>query len=345
MIEVPVPLNETERLASLRKLNVLDTPIEERYERLTRMACRTLGVPIAAFTLVDDKRQWFKSIQGLNSTETAKELSFCAHVVAGNDVLLVPDATQDQRFFDNPLVTGNPNISFYAGCPVRSPDGQTIGALCAIDNRPRKLDPEQIQALRDLAILVENEMKLSEMSKAQDELINELDTAHRLALIDPLTRLWNRNGVAEILKREWADGTRKKVPLTLVMADIDHFKRVNDTHGHPVGDEVIQTVAKRLLSTLRTEDAIGRMGGEEFLLIMPGCSAEQLKATVERIRETLIASPVPTAAGLLPITLSYGAAVTIPDTTHTFEDVIKKADDALYVAKKSGRNRVEVSKG
>lgn len=343
MIQVPIPANEAERLASLQKLNVLDTPIEERYERLTRMACRTLGVPIAAFTLIDDKRQWFKSIQGLDSTESAKELSFCAHVVATNDVLLVPDATQDQRFYDHPSVTGNPNIGFYAGCPVRSPDGQTIGALCAIDNRPRKLDPDQLQALRDLAALVENEMKLSEMSVVQNKLINELDTAHRLALIDPLTRLWNRNGIDEILRREWADATRKKTPVTLVMADIDHFKKVNDTHGHPVGDEVIQTVAKRLLATLRTEDAIGRMGGEEFLLVMPGCNHDQVKATVERIRETLVATPVPTAAGPLAITLSYGATVTIPDATQNFADIIKKADDALYVAKKSGRNRVEVT--
>ena len=343
MIEVPVPSNEQERLASLRKLNVIDTPIEERFERLTRMACRTLGVPIAAFTLIDDKRQWFKSIQGLNSTETAKELSFCAHVVAGNDILLIPDATQDQRFSDHPSVTGNPNIGFYAGCPVRSPDGQTIGALCAIDNRPRQMDPEQLQALRDLATLVENEMRLSEISLAQDNLIAELDAAHRLALIDPMTRIWNRNGIAEILKREWAEGTRRKSPLTLVMADIDHFKKVNDTHGHPVGDEVIQAIAKKLLSTLRIEDAIGRMGGEEFLIVMPACDPAQVKSTVERIREGILSEPIQTAAGPLEITVSYGAAITMPDPNHTADDVIKKADDALYVAKKSGRNRVEIS--
>lgn len=343
MIAAPIPANESERLASLRKLNILDTPLEERYERLTRLLCKMLDVPMAAFTLVDDNRQWFKSIQGLSSTETERKLSFCAHVVAGDDMMHVPNATEDHRFSDHPMVTNNPNIAFYAGCPVRSPDGKTIGALCAIDTKPRQLDPEQLEALRDLAALVENEVRMSEMQQTQGRLKQELDAAHRLALIDPLTRLWNRNGMDEILKREWADCLRKKIPITFVMADIDHFKKVNDTYGHPVGDEVLQVVAKRLLGALRTEDAVGRMGGEEFLMVLPGCAEDQIPAIVGRIREAVIQSPIPTAASALPITVSYGASVTIPSPDSSFEDMIKQADDALYAAKKGGRNRIELA--
>jgi diguanylate cyclase (GGDEF)-like protein len=340
---IPVTVPDEARLASLRKLNILDTPLEEKYERLTRMACKMLEVPIAAFTLVDDKRQWFKSIQGLKDSETDIQLSFCAHVASDNKMLLVPDAKTDERFFDHPSVTGGPNIGFYAGCPVHAPDGQAIGSICAIDTKPRDLDPEQLQILRDLAQIFENEMKVTALSKAQDDLVSELDVAQRLALIDPMTRLWNRAGMAEIVNREWAKALRNKTTLTFVMCDIDHFKKVNDTYGHPVGDEVIQTVGKRLLAALRTEDAIGRMGGEEFLLLMPDCRIGQVRQTVERIREALISQPVPTAARSLDITLSYGVATYMPDGTLTAEDIIKKADDALYIAKKSGRNRVEVT--
>ena len=343
MLTVPIPSNEPERLASLRKLNILDTPLEEKYERLTRMACKMLNVPIAAFTLIDDKRQWFKSIQGLNSTETPRELSFCAHVVAHDAPLLVADAKNDPRFADHDSVTGDPNVGFYAGCPVHAPDGQAIGALCAIDHVARDLDEDQLQTLRDLASIFENEMKITALSKAQDDLATELDAAQRLALIDPMTRLWNRKGMEEIINREWAKALRNKTTLTFVMADIDHFKKVNDTYGHPVGDEVIQTVGKRLLSALRTEDAIGRMGGEEFLLLMPDCRLGQVTATVERIRESIISREIPTANRPLAITISYGVATHTPDGSLTIEEIIKKADDALYVAKKSGRNRVEVT--
>ncbi len=339
---IPVTLPDEARLASLRKLNILDTPLEEKYERLTRMACKMLGVPIAAFTLIDSKRQWFKSIQGLNSSETDIQLSFCAHVASDNQILLVNDAKNDDRFRDHPLVRGAPHIGFYAGCPVHAPDGQAVGALCAIDHVARALDDEQLQTLRDLASIFENEMKITALSKAQDDLVSELDSAQRLCLIDPMTRLWNRSGMAEIINREWAKALRNHTSLTFVMCDIDHFKKVNDTYGHPVGDEVIQTIGKRLLSTLRTEDAIGRMGGEEFLLLMPDCNINQVKQTVERIRETLISQPVPTAVRQLPVTLSYGVATYTPDGALTADEIIKKADDALYVAKKSGRDRVEV---
>jgi diguanylate cyclase (GGDEF)-like protein len=340
---LPVTVPDEARLASVRKLNILDTPLEEKYERLTRMACRMLGVPIAAFTLIDDKRQWFKSIQGLKDSETDIQLSFCAHVAADNKMLLVPDAKTDERFRDHPSVTGGPNIGFYAGCPVHAPDGQAIGSLCAIDNVPREFDADQLQALQDLAPILENEIKMSALTKVQFDLLNELDAAQRLALIDPMTRLWNRAGMTEIINREWAKALRNKTTLTFVMCDIDHFKKVNDTYGHPVGDEVIQTVGKRLLSALRTEDAIGRMGGEEFLLLMPDCRIGQVRQTVERIREHIISQPIQTAARPLDITISYGVATYTPDGSLTAEEIIKKADDALYVAKKSGRDRVEVT--
>ncbi|MDE1152607.1 MAG: sensor domain-containing diguanylate cyclase [Micavibrio sp.] len=344
MMEPPTPANESQRLDSLKKLNLLDTPIEERFERITRMLKRSLGVEIASFVLLDSDRQFFKSIQGLNSTETPRKDSFCAHLIASDDdSLYVGDAKKDPRFADNPLVTGAPGISFYAGCPVRSPDGQRIGALCAIDGKARDITEEELQMLKDFASMVETELRTETMKDAQQRLISELDQANRIALIDSMTRIWNRAGITELMKRECSEAARRRTAMGVVMCDIDHFKKVNDTHGHPVGDEVIREVAHRLLSALRTEDAIGRVGGEEFLIVLPNCAPESLFATVERIRAKLVAEPVATAAGELPITMSFGALSVVPEKAAEIDPLVKKADDALYKAKHGGRNRTEVA--
>ena len=118
MIEAELPVNEKERLVSLRNLNVLDTPLEERFERITRMVCRALNVPIAGISLVDEARQWFKSIQGITTSETPRSIAFCSHAILKDELMVIPDATEDVRFVDNPLVTGDPNIRFYAGQPL-----------------------------------------------------------------------------------------------------------------------------------------------------------------------------------------------------------------------------------
>jgi GAF domain-containing protein len=154
----PIPPDEKERLAALYKLNLLDTPAEERFDRITKMICRVMDVPMAVFTLVDNDRQWFKSRQGIDSPETSKEISFCAHTIVDTDMLMIPDAKKDKRFSENPFVTGDPHIVFYLGCPVHSPDGFKIGSLCAIDNRTHELSLFQLQFMRDMAKLIEMEI-------------------------------------------------------------------------------------------------------------------------------------------------------------------------------------------
>jgi len=119
MQAAPFPSSESSRIATLRLLNILDTEPEERFDRLTRLAKRLFSVPIATVTLVDSNRQWFKSSVGLAVCETSRDISFCGHAILGDDILLVPDARDDKRFFDNPLVLGDPNIRFYAGCPLK----------------------------------------------------------------------------------------------------------------------------------------------------------------------------------------------------------------------------------
>ncbi len=150
--------DEERRLAALERLRVLDTPIEDRFDRYTRLASAMFDVPIALLSFVDAKRQWFKSRHGIDLDETPRDLSFCAHAILGEDVMQVCDTLDDERFADNPLVTGAPRVRFYAGMPISAPGGERVGTLCIIDHRPRELRPSELSNLRDLARMVEKEL-------------------------------------------------------------------------------------------------------------------------------------------------------------------------------------------
>ena len=154
MTPAPLPADEDERLSALRALLLLDTPPEERFDRLARFVAEQLDVPIALLTLVDGQRQWFKARVGIDATETPRDISFCGHAIMKNDLFIVEDASRDPRFSDNPLVTGEPRIRFYAGAPLSAPGGHRIGTLCVIDTVPRTLGPVELSildALRRLA--------------------------------------------------------------------------------------------------------------------------------------------------------------------------------------------------
>jgi phosphoribosyl 1,2-cyclic phosphodiesterase/CheY-like chemotaxis protein len=153
-----VPEDEGQRLAALRGLGILDTEPEERFDRLTRLVAALFNVPIALVSLVDSDRQWLKSCHGLATRETPREVSFCAHAILGRDIMVVPDALQDPRFADNPLVTGEPRIRFYAGYPLILPCGSCVGTLCIVDTRPHQLDETAVQLLRDFGGLVQQEL-------------------------------------------------------------------------------------------------------------------------------------------------------------------------------------------
>jgi len=177
-------LAEEERIKALHKLAVLDTPREDRFDRYTRLAAASFGVPIALVSLVDTDRQWFKSCVGLDSAGAPRSIAFCSHAVALDDLLVVPDTRLDERFAANPLVTGAPGIRFYAGQPVRSLDGQPLGTLCIVDTRPRELDDAGRRLLRDLAQMVQEELNRGVLVAARD--------AARRALIDLNAQLERR---------------------------------------------------------------------------------------------------------------------------------------------------------
>lgn len=339
MKEAQLPKNEEERLALLRGMNILDTPIEERFERITRIVCRSLNVPISAISLVDQNRQWFKSIQGLNVSETPRSIAFCSHAILQEDPLIIGDATQDERFYDNPLVVNDPAIRFYAGIPLSVGNNIKIGTLCAIDQKPREITQEEIYILEDLKIIVESELKSIVLSKAYIQLISELKQAERAALIDSLTRLWNRLGGETLLQRQWEYAQVEGNPIAVVMVDIDHFKNINDTYGHQFGDTIITHAAQIILSSLRSVDLAIRWGGDEFLLVIDNCQKEDVFNILSRLKNLINKTPVRTSLGNVSITFSMGACVSYPSDDNKTEDFIRAADEALYKAKKAGRNQ------
>ncbi|MBT8089997.1 MAG: GAF domain-containing protein [Gammaproteobacteria bacterium] len=158
-MQVPeLPSNDAARVATLRSLNILDTPRDDRFDRYTRITARIFDMPIVLISLVDESRQWFKSAEGLSVKETSRDISFCAHAILDDDILEVPDARDDPRFRDNPLVAEQPRIRFYAGAPLEAPNGHKLGTLCIIDRVPRQLGDDEKTMLKNLADMVVGEI-------------------------------------------------------------------------------------------------------------------------------------------------------------------------------------------
>lgn len=196
-----------------------------------------------------------------------------------------------------------------------------------------------------------NELKVrvragARILQLQSDLRMALNTSEYKASHDALTRVLNRGALLEALEREIVRSKRNNAPLGLIMADIDHFKRINDTYGHLAGDEALRVVAKSLTSLLRPYDYVGRYGGEEFIILAPGCDTNETKEIAERLRQSFDGREIGTSEGVLRITISFGVTSYLGSDTGPFPDLlIKSADEALYIAKTNGRNRVEVNEG
>lgn len=203
-----VPDDEVARLKSLRELRVLDTEAEERFDRITRLAKNHFNVPIALVSIVDANRQWFKSRQGLDAAETSRDISFCGHAILSDQTLVVPDASAHPDFADNPLVSNDPNIRFYAGAPLHAPGGARVGTLCIIDKQPRKLSDQELRVLRDLANCVEMELALTAITE-HEHFLREITDA-----MPGLVAYWDKELICRFANRpyvEWFGRTPEQV--------------------------------------------------------------------------------------------------------------------------------------
>lgn len=314
--------DEFARVAALQRLSVLDTEPEEAFENIVALVRTVLGVPMAAVSLLDEDRQWFKARSGLDVMETPRVTSFCTHAIAQDLPLVVPDATQDERFADNPMVVGAPCFRAYLGVPLKTSDGYNVGSLCAADTKPREFSSAEVAMLSKFARIVVDQLEL-----------------RRIAGRDQLTGAFTRRGFIERINQEVERFRRYRRPASLAVIDIDHFKGINDTHGHPAGDAVLREVAGLLRGQKRPSDVLGRIGGEEFAMLMPETSADGALAAAERLRESIAATEFGSKTGLhLRVTASFGIAALDPAITDA-ESWFAAADVPLYAAKRGGRNR------
>ena len=315
MIKPDIAQNEKNRLETLKSLDVLDTPAEERFGRLTRMAKRMFGVPIALVSLVDENRQWFKSCIGLSASETSRDISFCGHTILGSEVFIIPNAIEDPRFFDNPLVLNEPNIRFYAGCPL-TVNGYKLGTLCIIDQNPRNFDDEDISALKDLASMVERELE-----------------AVQLATLDELTNISNRRGFLLLAKHSLTLSIRHKLPVVLIYMDLDRFKPINDQFGHAEGDAVLVNFANLMKNHFRDSDVYARLGGDEFVALLSNTSVKKAEEVIKRFNKSLSEHNQKEKRGY-DISFSYGIIEFNQKKHTTTEELLAECDALMYKAKK-----------
>ncbi len=312
-----LPEDEVGRLKALRSLDILDTPAEERFDRLTRLAKRMFDVPIALVSLVDENRQWFKSRAGLDASETPRDISFCGHAILGNEPFIVNDTSTDPRFADNPLVVNAPSISFYAGCPLRHQDGSKLGTLCIIDDAPRTLGEDDIDALQDLAEMAEREL-----------------AAIQLATLDELTRISNRRGFITLAQKSVDLCIRQAIPASLVFFDLNGFKPINDTFGHAEGDHALVTFAEHMQSTFRDSDVYARLGGDEFVALLTNTSNELANETIKRFRRSMDLYNEQAGRGY-DISFSEGIVTVDITQNQSVEELLESADDLMYKKKRA----------
>ena len=357
MIECsPYLPDETKRLRTLYATHLLDSEPEEAFDELVQLSSSICGTPMASISFVDRDRQWAKARLGMKSIDTSREVSFCSHAIQQDELMVVHDSHKDARFSSNALVVGDPFIRFYAGQPLVSSNGEKLGTLCVMDHVPRKLTTVQREAMRVLARQVMVQIELKSQVKALNRAVQAKDVAERrsrqaflqleeandrlrrLSTTDPLTQIKNRRAFDETLQCEFERARRLRLPLSLLLLDIDSFKSFNDTYGHVQGDIVLRRIAELMTKGLLESDAVARVGGEEFVAILPETQCATAYQLADRLRETVARSDWEHRQ----ITVSIGVGILGPphdDPRHFLDEV----DKALYQAKLNGRNQVCLS--
>jgi diguanylate cyclase (GGDEF)-like protein len=344
---------EPSRLRAFIDGYALDPSPEPVYDDIALLAATLCDTPAAAICLLDRGRSWTKARIGddhLRCPRAAAVSSLAFDTPA--QLLVIEDIARDSRLRTTAVRIDQSPLRFYAGMPLISPDGYPLGILCVMDVRPRQLNAQQRTGLEALARQIqhlfelrrralEQERRLSEhqasslqLEHARAELEQRHETLQRTAERDQLTGLLNRTALAQLRDNPRAMQKLERAPYSLVLLDVDHFKLVNDRHGHLLGDRALRAVADAVSASVRAGDAAVRYGGEEFLIVLPDTGLTAAFEIAHRIREKVAAASLPFA-----LTVSAGVAAGDPQRDRP-EQVFERADQALYQAKATGRDRV-----
>ncbi|SEL03609.1 EAL domain-containing protein [Halomonas daqiaonensis] len=287
---------EERRLAALAGLGLLDTPAEARFDRLTRLACRLFGVSTALISLLDRDRQWFKSRQGQDVTETSRDIAFCHKTLERDAQMVVPDTHVDPLFHDYPGVVGAPFVRFYAGRPLYLRSGEKVGTLCLVDPKPRAFGTADAELLDDLASMVENELALSSTD------------GH-----DACTGLLNRTSFREQAEAACQLCRRLGLPMALVSARLEELPTINKLFGRDAGDQQLQDLAQLVVEVAEDADLTGRYRATEITALLMGADIEKARQIGERLHRAIALSNDSQAPDQASLTPSIRVAELYPD--------------------------------
>lgn len=329
------PLAEQLRLAALSEYDILDTEAEPQFDLIARLASELTGFPVAVINLIAEKRVWTKAAVGIARGEMERGQAYCSLAIESSRGLHIADLRTDPRTSQLPLTLEQGFIT-YSGVPLCASCGQPIGTLAVLDSIPRRLTERQLEWLQQLG---QQAMALLELRRKQRELQQAQADLQRLVNTDALTGLMNLRAwrEANALERErharWGGGH------AVIALDLDHFKKVNDTHGHAAGDAVLKAVGGLLGQTFRRLDSVARIGGEEFGILLPHTKASDAVVLAEQLRSAIEQLRIPFGQLELSISASIGVAHSC-EPHASGRDAQVLADERSYVAKRSGRNRV-----
>lgn len=351
LIPMPFDDRETERQSALDRYAIVDTPAEQAFDDIVRLAAMLCDAPAAAISFIDRERLWFKARIGIDQPQLDRSRSLCGHAIdAPHDTLVVRDLAEQIGYARKRRLRGK-RPRFYAGVPLLSPEGHALGVVSVGDVVPRTLTAQQLEGLRLLTRQTQHLLELRRLLNDQGRLLDErtavarraedarIDLQRRhddleyAATHDALTGLMNRTGLDRMRAQRDVQHRLATQPYVLVVLDVDHFKQVNDRHGHLFGDRALCAVADAISRSVRSTDVAARYGGEEFLVVLPDTRLDGGAEIAERIRAQVQALALP-----VKVTVSVGIADGGPQDTP--EAVFERADQALYRAKQAGRNRV-----
>lgn len=326
--------NEVERLAALEETRLVFSPAEERFDRITRLAANVFDAPIALVSLVGETQQYFKSAQGMDALQSPRETSFCAHALVDGDHLFVEDAAADERFADNPLVTGEPHIRAYAGKVIRSQSGQPLGTLCVIDSAPRKFTAEQIALLGDLKNIAEMELRRSTQG-VQFQLLRETVEQEREQKLDATTRCWNHDAMVELLLREAQSADAAGATFALGLIHVERLRQVSHRVGEDEKDLALREVAAAIKRVLVESDALGRFDTDSFVMLLPGMGRQAAGDAAERVRKAVTGQSF--RVGALSLWLDATLAVVLRRPGTPLASLVESATQLLEKVRREGK--------
>lgn len=331
----PLPDYDDQRLAALARYNILDTAGEEIFDRVTLMARSIFDSRIALVSLVDRDRQWFKSHVGLDAKETPRDQAFCGYAILQPEPLIVEDATKDPRFSENPLVTDEPHIRFYAGAQLVTHDGHALGTLCIIDQSPRQFQEVDVRLLKELATVVMNEIELRILKAGSEE-------KKRFENRDAQTSTaFNNNTFQKLFLAECARAQYQRIPLTLAVIELDHLQVIEDSLGCDAVEAIICSIGEACKTVSRTQDILARIEKNRFALLMPSTKSASGEIIVRRILKRVSEEKSKFADGNISYSVSIGVSQ-LADRERP-QDFFKEAERNRVTAQSNGRNEYKAS--